>query len=289
MREARAVTRANADMAAGMNGLPWVSTQRRAEGVTGVLAYQRSVMFGATEAVRGYSGALGQLTDAEQEALEMNQRFTSAFKSELVDAARFMRETAEGATEFDSEGYIAALNEGLINAQGLVNVEAMNKALYEQTQAAGASAATLAMLGVATGQFSEEQAEAALKAAILQEQINRIAEAVTAGDLTLGEALGALSQVQQGLDTTNIDIGVEANGEPALAAVSEVDAALMGVTNPDEPWQTVLNMDIQEVIEGTDEAKRLLERVPATRTITINWQQTGPDIVAALQALGVTL
>ena len=76
----------------------------------------------------------------------------------------------------------------------MVNVEAMNSALYRQVEAAGASAATLALLGIATGQFSEEQAEAALKAAILQEQINKIAESVVSGKITLEQAL-ALSLI----------------------------------------------------------------------------------------------
>ena len=87
---------------------------------------------------------VGYVSEQEQEAAAARQRFVAAFNQELL-----------GKPE-----------DGLIGAEGTVNVEAMNRALYEQVQVAGASAATLALLGVATGQFSEEQAEAALKAAI---------------------------------------------------------------------------------------------------------------------------
>jgi hypothetical protein len=83
-------------------------------------------------------------------------------------------------------------------------VEAVNKALYEQVEAAGASAATLALLGVATGQFTQEQAEAALKAAVLQEQIRAIAASVAAGDLSIGDALGQLNQAREALDASNL-------------------------------------------------------------------------------------
>jgi hypothetical protein len=105
----------------------------------------RNEMEYATAAAYGYSSALGGMTSAEQEAADAHSRFLSSFNQELR----------------------AAPEDGLYNAEGVANVEAVNKALYEQVEAAGASAATLALLGVATGQFTQEQAEAALKAAVL--------------------------------------------------------------------------------------------------------------------------
>jgi hypothetical protein len=142
----------------------------------------RNEMEYATAAVGGYSSALGGMTSAEQEAADAHSRFLSSFNEELR----------------------AKPEDGLYNAEGVANVEAVNKALYEQVAAAGASAATLALLGVATGQFTQEQAEAALKAAVLQEQIRAIAASVAAGDLSIGDALGQLNQAREALDASNL-------------------------------------------------------------------------------------
>jgi hypothetical protein len=89
----------------------------------------RNEMEYATAAAYGYSSALGSMSSAEQEAADAHSRFLSSFNEELR----------------------AAPEDGLYNAEGVANVEAVNKALYEQVEAAGASAATLALLGVATG------------------------------------------------------------------------------------------------------------------------------------------
>ena len=171
--------------------------------------------------------------------------------------------------------------DGLYDASGVANVEAVNKALYEQVEAAGASAATLAMLGVATGQFTQEQAEAALKAAVLQEQIKAIAAAVVAGDLGIGEALGQLGQVREALDTANLQSAITGAGGPLDETQTQLD------TLTDAEHQVTLDMNIQQVIDGTTEAGRLIDTLPTTRTMTIRWEQSGADVIAALRALGI--
>jgi hypothetical protein len=55
------------------------------------------------------------MTSAEQEAADAHSRFLSSFNQELR----------------------AAPEDGLYNAEGVANVEAVNKALYEQVEAAG--------------------------------------------------------------------------------------------------------------------------------------------------------
>jgi hypothetical protein len=141
----------------------------------------RNEMEYATAAASAAIAAHWSMSSAEQEAADAHSRFLSSFNQELR----------------------AAPEDGLYNAEGVANVEAVNKALYEQVAAAGASAATLALLGVATGQFTQEQAEAALKAAVLQEQIRAIAASVAAGDLSIGDALGQLNQAREALDVSN--------------------------------------------------------------------------------------
>lgn len=236
-------------------------------------AETRRTMEYDTAAVSSYSGALGGLSTAEQEAAETHQRFVTTFNQELR----------------------AAPEEGLYDAAGVANVEAVNKALYEQVEAAGASAATLALLGVATGQFTQEQAEAALKAAVLQEKIKAIAEQVVAGDLGIGDALAQLGQAREALDAANLQATVGEGGDLSIAVTADTTTAegnldatqtqLDALT--DEEYVTTVGMDIQAVVAGATEASRLIESIPTGRTMTIRWEQAGADVIAALRALGV--
>jgi hypothetical protein len=234
----------------------------------------RNEMEYATAAAYGYSSALGSMTSAEQEAADAHSRFLSSFNEELR----------------------AAPEDGLYNAEGVANVEAVNKALYEQVEAAGASAATLALLGVATGQFTQEQAEAALKAAVLQEQIRAIAASVAAGDLSIGDALGQLNQAREALDASNL-AAVAGTGEGGVSIAVTADTST-AETNLDgtasqldaltsEEYIATVGMDINAVIEGTTEAGRLISNLPDTKTLTIRWEQSGADVIAALRALGI--
>jgi hypothetical protein len=234
----------------------------------------RNEMEYATAAAYGYSSALGAMTSAEQEAADAHSRFLSSFNEELR----------------------AKPEDGLYNAEGVANVEAVNKALYEQVEAAGASAATLALLGVATGQFTQEQAEAALKAAVLQEQIRAIAASVAAGDLSIGDALGQLNQAREALDASNL-AAVAGTGEGGVSIAVTADTST-AETNLDgtasqldaltsEEYIATVGMDINAVIEGTTEAGRLISSLPDTKTLTIRWEQSGADVIAALRALGI--
>jgi hypothetical protein len=234
----------------------------------------RNEMEYATAAVGGYSSALGGMTSAEQEAADAHSRFLSSFNEELR----------------------AKPEDGLYNAEGVANVEAVNKALYEQVEAAGASAATLALLGVATGQFTQEQAEAALKAAVLHEQIRAIAASVAAGDLSINDALGQLNQAREALDAANL-AAVPGTGEGGVAIAVTADTSTAETNLDDtavqldaltsEEYVATVGMDIQSVIDGTTEAGRLINALPDTRTVTIRWEQSGADVLTALRALGI--
>jgi hypothetical protein len=132
----------------------------------------------ATTSVRSFGVAISAAEEAEAALAAAHGRLASAFSAEVM----------------------AKPEEGLIDAAGVVNMENANKALYEQAQAAGATAAQLAMLGVATGQFTEEQAQAALKAAILQERIKQIAAGVASGELSYSDAAGGLASFGEALN-----------------------------------------------------------------------------------------
>lgn len=142
----------------------------------------RAAMLEEASAAGSLGGAISMVTTAEQALAEAHARLASTFASEVSAKAEDM----------------------LITPDGVVNVENANKALYEQFKIAGATAGQLAILGVATGQFTQAQAEAALKAAILQEKLRQIAtQAVATGDIS--GALGAFNAYKQQLDTGTID------------------------------------------------------------------------------------
>jgi hypothetical protein len=76
--------------------------------------------------------------------------------------------------------------------QGMtVNVNAARTALFEQAQAAGANAPALVALGVATGQMTEAQGEAALKAAALFARIQELGVLI-AGGMSIDVAMNLL-------------------------------------------------------------------------------------------------
>jgi len=262
--------------------------RQAAHGAPGSLSYQYAEQYGgwdgetgrearmgfeeAEEAAYSYGGALSYVNEEEQKAAEAHSAFMAAFNQELR----------------------AKPEEGLYSAEGVANVEAVNAALYEQVEAAGASAATLALLGVATGQFTQEQAEAALKAAVLQAQIKAIADEVVAGDLSISDALAQLGQARSALDAANLQalaapeggeatiaVGVDADTESLDAAQSQLD------TLTSAEYMTTVGMDIQAVVDGATEAKNLIGSIPTNRTMTIRWEQAGADVIAALRALGI--
>lgn len=142
----------------------------------------RAAMLEEASAAGSLGGAISMVTTAEQALAEAHARLASTFASEVSAKAEDM----------------------LITPDGVVNVENANKALYEQFKIAGATAGQLAILGVATGQFTQAQAEATLRAAILQEKMRQIAtQAVATGDIS--GALGAFNAYKQQLDSGTID------------------------------------------------------------------------------------
>jgi hypothetical protein len=147
------------------------------------------------KAVRGYSSALSEAEQMEKSLMAAHARMADAFATEI----NYVAPVDDPKTKKNEGGE----DMSLILESGLVNVTAMNKALYKQFEVAGATAAQMAVLGVATGQFTEEQAKAALKAAILHEKIKMLAaQAVKTGDIA--GVLSSVTAFQQQLDTGQI-------------------------------------------------------------------------------------
>lgn len=100
-----------------------------------------------------------------------------------------------------------------VNESYAYNQGAINDALYAAADAADASAAELAMLGLATGQLSEEQAIAALKAAALQEKILALGDAIANG-MDPQTALNQLETFKAGLEAQDWNIRIGLDAEP---------------------------------------------------------------------------
>jgi hypothetical protein len=157
------------------------------------------------------ASAMGSYADVVDEAAERQRAFADAFQTEL---------STELNIDVDNDELKERqkiIDEGLIGNNGLANMTAINAALYEQAGAAGATAGQLALLGIATGQFTEEQARAALKAAVLQQKIKQMAQAISTGALGYGAAVAGLSEFAGQLDTA----GAEATIEDLAMAVDE--------------------------------------------------------------------
>lgn len=104
------------------------------------------------------------------------------------------------------------------------NTDAQAEALYNAADAAGADATQLALLGIATGHFSEAQAEAALKSAALQVKINELGEAIASG-MSIPEALAELENFSGSLESVTSDA---LTAEERILAVDAAISALDG-------------------------------------------------------------
>lgn len=89
---------------------------------------------------------------------------------------------------------VAIQNEYATATQGgTVNTDLLNQKLFEQIQASTDDASAIALAGVALGQFTEEQGNAMLKAALLEEFIRAQAVAFGEGKTTIEGAQEAIS------------------------------------------------------------------------------------------------
>lgn len=110
-----------------------------------------------------------------------------------------------------------------------VSQASLNQAMYDAAVAAGASATELAVLGVATGVLSEEQAEAALKTAILQAGVAELAAAYVAGDLSVSGLRTQMNNLVADVNNMDIEIGAS-TGEVDIYAGSIGEAGTAALT-----------------------------------------------------------
>lgn len=217
-------------------------------------AYQQLVNKDAGQAtdgiVIGYkdvAAAADRREEAERAATEATEAATAA-----DEAAATARRALTAATGDYFTAATKAGDKALFTPEGVTNQEAINAALYESADAAGASATQLALLGVATGQLSEAQAIAALKAAALQEKIAGLGAKIAEG-LNIDAALRELQGFQTELDKQdfNVKIHPEITTQKAGAARDAARGAGAGI--PEDGIVIPVVADTADAYAGIDE------------------------------------
>lgn len=179
---------------------------------SGLLARAQMDYEQAADAAYSYGAAVSTVTQEEMALAEAHSRMAATFSSELFGKAE----------------------DGLIGADGLANMQEVNKLLLEQMRLMGGTAGQMAMAAQATGDYSDEAVQAALKAAILNEKVRQIAAAVVSGQLAAGAAPGALAGFAEQLNSGAIaeaQAGIEGAAAAADEFASGTYAAELGVEN----------------------------------------------------------
>ena len=144
------------------------------------------------------------------------------------------------------------------NIEATINQENLNKALFEAADAAGASGPQLAALGAIMGTLSDEEANAALNAALIQGKIEELAAGFVAGTLSVQ---GARTQLKGFI--TDLD-SMAAPLEEAEADFGEAQGALQRFLDRGTDLPKVeFTSNIDDVKEDVSGLQDVLFRVQA--------------------------
>lgn len=197
------------------------------------------------------------------------------------------------------------------------NVKTLDEIMYEAAQGHGAGIGFLSEFGVDRGIISEEAA-AVGEAMAQQIQIaESLAGAVERGVLawqdypaaveaalsalesrqTVAElglpdlseygysSYGAALGQQYGLDPITLEF--EIDDEAVATAVGEAIGIVEGFTSPEEAYEAVVTLNIDDVITQSGEVKTLIDNIPAQKDIVLNVSAVGMELIQELQAAGV--
>lgn len=102
-----------------------------------------------------------------------------------------------------------------------------NSVLYEMGASAGLSAEQLAILAASTGEFTEQQIEAAFQAALMQANIQSLVDAISSGEITTRQAVDALTYLESGQASTAAEaIGLHEAEMRASAAAEQMSGVM---------------------------------------------------------------
>lgn len=184
--------------------------------------------------------------------------------------------------------------------------------LYETADAAGAPLGPLRELAVAYGLMTEAEADAATSAAQTQVIMDSIAAAVSNGVIAWNEYAAAVEAAQQVIngdltipeisdlgdygyssytaaqeaEREGFELKIGADITAVEQAVADAEGIVTGFVSPDSVYEAVMELNIESVRAGATEATDLIVGIPNEKTVTINFQATGTQILEELRAIG---
>jgi hypothetical protein len=154
----------------------------------------------ASEATHEHVYSLEELArmgrDAMPEAME-NMAAAEASAAEETRRLKLAHDEAREALE-EHAAMMGDLFVGQLERGEEATFDLM-ESLFQQADQAGASAETMALLAIATGDYTDAQVKAALEAAIMEEKIRLLAEEVASGKTTIEEAVTQIGLMEEGL------------------------------------------------------------------------------------------
>lgn len=199
----------------------------------------------------------------------------------------------------------------------------INRSIYNALDAAGASAGVLADYAVSVGLIDQATADAVTRASQQQTIIDNIVAGVAAygGEWGKIPALidAAFAQLESGravplpardmpdmvdrgyragtdegslpqsppITYEPIPLDVVVDTQIVQDAVDVAKGIVEGFANPDVAYTAVMDLDIEKVRTGALAATTLINGIPTSKSVVVNFSQTGDDVVAALRALGL--
>lgn len=136
--------------------------------------------------------ALYEVTQASRDAAAAGFERRDALKAQAAEQARLREEFALSQEAIG--GYFATA----LEAEGASL--SLEQQMFEMGKTAGLAASDLVYLAAATGDYTDEQIEAALKQALMKEKMAELMEEVKNGGITIHEAIAEAKDYQTGLD-----------------------------------------------------------------------------------------
>lgn len=197
----------------------------------------------------------------------------------------------------------------------------LNDAMYAAADAYGAGAVALGEIGVETGQFKQNVADAGVAATQSQVLVENLAGAARDGKIawegyteTVERALGVLNNndylidlgprkapemedrgFREGYgedfqpDTREISpyvVRLEAENQAVLDAVEEARGVVEGFVSPGEVYEAVMDLNIDAVQEKGKTVAAIIDGLPSRKTVKIDIEIENPALLEQLRAMG---
>lgn len=295
------------DRSAEQIAYQWQLSKAALEGVAPVVDELDTSM--AAYGETAYTAALAQQAMADVDLGAMSAKAEVAANAMAAWAQYTDDLTRSGAANFTT--YAQQVDE---SAESL---KTLDEIMYEAAQGHGAGIDFLGDFGVDAGIISEAGAAAGQAMAEQIQIAESLAGAVERGvlawqdypaaveaamaaldakknvaDLGLPDlsdygytAYGAALSQQYGVDPITLDLVI--NDEAVATAVEEAIGIVNGFASPDEAYEAVITLNIDDVVTHSGEVQTLIADLPSRKEITLDVSVLGMEMIRELQASGV--